>query len=133
MNNSQAFKKAHAMTKAIIANGDSYSVTFGACLKLVKAEAFEQAKAVDIKERTAQNIDAVMSFSKMSILVVGLIVILLMVFVPMIGGASGLLSHGNQVAAFATEIVSCGALIIVGLFVSIVGWIAETANELLPA
>ncbi|MNQ92124.1 hypothetical protein D3C85_1075380 [compost metagenome] len=133
MNNSQAFKKAHAMTKAIIANGDNYSVTFGQCLKLVKAEAIEQAKAVDIKERTAQNIEAVMSFSKMSILVVGCVVVLLMLFVPMIGGITGVLQHGEQVAAFTTGMVSCCALILVGLFVSVVGWVAETANDMLPA
>lgn len=33
---SESFKLAHAVTKAIIVTGDSYSVTFGACLKLVR-------------------------------------------------------------------------------------------------
>lgn len=33
---SESFKLAHAVTKAIIAAGDSYAVTFGACLKLVR-------------------------------------------------------------------------------------------------
>ena len=33
---SECFKIAHAVTKAIVAAGDSYAVTFGACLKLVR-------------------------------------------------------------------------------------------------
>ena len=33
---SESFKLAHTVTKAIIAAGDSYAVTFGACLKLVR-------------------------------------------------------------------------------------------------
>lgn len=33
---SESFKLAHAVTKAIIAAGDSYAATFGACLKLVR-------------------------------------------------------------------------------------------------
>ena len=33
---SECFKIAHAVTKAIIAAGDSYAATFGACLKLVR-------------------------------------------------------------------------------------------------
>ena len=38
MNNSQAFKLAHAMTKQVIQTGDNYATTFGACLKLIKAD-----------------------------------------------------------------------------------------------
>ena len=38
MNNSQLFKQAHAMTKQVIKTGDSYQVTFGLCLKAIKAE-----------------------------------------------------------------------------------------------
>ena len=38
MNNSTAFKQAHAMTKQVIKAGDNYQVTFGQCLKLVKAQ-----------------------------------------------------------------------------------------------
>lgn len=45
MNNSQLFKQAHQMTKAIIKVGDSYSATFGLCYKAVMAQAkAEQAK-----------------------------------------------------------------------------------------
>lgn len=36
MNNSQLFKQAHKLAKAIILKGDCYRTTFGACLKLVK-------------------------------------------------------------------------------------------------
>lgn len=39
MSNSQLFKQAHAMTKQVIKTGDSYQVTFGACLKAIKADA----------------------------------------------------------------------------------------------
>lgn len=42
MNNSSLFKQAHAMAKATHKPGENYQVTFGACLKLIKAE---QAKA----------------------------------------------------------------------------------------
>ena len=38
MNNSTTFKLAHAMTKQVIKAGDNYQVTFGACLKLIKAD-----------------------------------------------------------------------------------------------
>ena len=38
MNNSTAFKLAHAMTKQVIKSGDNYQVTFGQCLKVVKAQ-----------------------------------------------------------------------------------------------
>lgn len=37
MTNSQAFKLAHTMTKQVIQTGDNYQVTFGLCLKQVKA------------------------------------------------------------------------------------------------
>lgn len=38
MTNSQAFKLAHTMTKQVIQTGDNYQTTFGACLKLIKAD-----------------------------------------------------------------------------------------------
>lgn len=38
MTNSQLFKQAHAMTKQVIKSGDNYQVTFGLCLKAIKAE-----------------------------------------------------------------------------------------------
>jgi len=38
MNNSTAFKLAHKMTKQVIKSGDNYQVTFGQCLKVVKAQ-----------------------------------------------------------------------------------------------
>jgi len=51
MNNSSLFKQAHAMAKAMHKPGESYQVTFGACLKLIKAQ---QAKAelVAIEQET---------------------------------------------------------------------------------
>lgn len=39
MTNSQLFKQAHAMTKQVIKTGDNYQVTFGLCLKVIKADA----------------------------------------------------------------------------------------------
>ena len=39
MNNSQLFKQAHAMTKQVIKTSDNYQVTFGLCLKAIKADA----------------------------------------------------------------------------------------------
>lgn len=38
MNTSTIFKKAHALTKATVKAGDSYSATFAACLKVIYAE-----------------------------------------------------------------------------------------------
>ena len=38
MTNSQLFKLAHAMTKQVIKSGDNYQVTFGLCLKAIKAD-----------------------------------------------------------------------------------------------
>ena len=38
MNNSQLFKKAHQLTKQVIKKGDNYNVTFGLCLKEIKAK-----------------------------------------------------------------------------------------------
>ena len=38
MTNSQLFKQAHAMTKQVIKTGDNYQVTFGLCLKVIKAD-----------------------------------------------------------------------------------------------
>lgn len=38
MNNSTLFKQAHAMTKQIIKKDDNYNVTFGLCLKAIKAK-----------------------------------------------------------------------------------------------
>ena len=43
MNNSQAFKLAHKMTKQVIQTGDNYQVTFGSCLKLIKADQLKNA------------------------------------------------------------------------------------------
>ena len=38
MNTSTIFKAAHALTKATIQTGDSYSATFAICLKVIYAE-----------------------------------------------------------------------------------------------
>lgn len=43
MNTSNIFKKAHALTKATIQTGDSYSATFAICLKVVYAESNQKA------------------------------------------------------------------------------------------
>nr|WP_313974094.1 hypothetical protein [uncultured Psychrobacter sp.] len=51
MNTSTIFKAAHALTKATIQTGDSYSATFAICLKAVYAEnkAFEIIEALQIE------------------------------------------------------------------------------------
>lgn len=36
MNNSQLFKQAHKLAKAVILKDDCYRTTFGACLKFIK-------------------------------------------------------------------------------------------------
>ena len=38
MTNSQLFKQAHKLAKAIILKGDCYRTTFGACIKFIKAK-----------------------------------------------------------------------------------------------
>lgn len=38
MTKSEMFKKAHALTKATIKQGDNYQITFGACLNVVMTE-----------------------------------------------------------------------------------------------
>lgn len=43
MNNSTAFKLAHTMTKQVIQTGDNYATTFGACLKMIKADQVKNA------------------------------------------------------------------------------------------
>ena len=48
MNKSTLFKLAHAMTKQVIKTGDNYQVTFGLCLKAIKA---------NIKQAAVNNIN----------------------------------------------------------------------------
>lgn len=42
MNKSQLFKQAHQLTKQTIKQGDNYNVTFGLCLKAIKAKQASQ-------------------------------------------------------------------------------------------
>lgn len=51
MNTSTIFKKAHALTKATVKAGDSYSATFAICLKAIYAEskAFEIIETLQIE------------------------------------------------------------------------------------
>lgn len=49
MTNSQLFIQAHKMTKQIIKKGDNYNVTFGLCLKAIKAK--------NEQKKTQQKID----------------------------------------------------------------------------
>lgn len=56
MNNSQLFKQAHQMTKAIIKACDSYQATFGLCYKAVMAQAkAEKAASVSAIPATKLN------------------------------------------------------------------------------
>lgn len=43
MNTSNIFKKAHALAKATVKAGDSYSATFAICLKVIYAKSKEEA------------------------------------------------------------------------------------------
>ena len=54
MTNSQLFKQAHAMTKQVIKAGDNYQVTFGLCLKVIKADQLENADNLQADLRRAQ-------------------------------------------------------------------------------
>ena len=45
MNKSKLFKLAHKLTKKVIKAGDNYRVTFGACIKVVKAAYFGATEA----------------------------------------------------------------------------------------
>lgn len=49
MNNSKLFKQAHAMTRETLRAGDDYRVTFGACLKAIKASEAKKAEAQESK------------------------------------------------------------------------------------
>lgn len=42
MNNAILFKQAHQLTKQVIKQGDNYQVTFGLCLKAIKAKQARQ-------------------------------------------------------------------------------------------
>lgn len=48
MTNSQLFKAAHAMAKQVHVKGESYQVTFGACLKAIKAEQNKKQSLVSV-------------------------------------------------------------------------------------
>ncbi len=48
MTNSNLFKQAHTMTKQVIQTGDNYQVTFGLCLKAIKADT---VKAINLQAR----------------------------------------------------------------------------------
>lgn len=54
MTNSQLFKLAHAMTKQVIKTGDNYKVTFGLCLKVIKADQLKNADNLQADLRRAQ-------------------------------------------------------------------------------
>ena len=54
MTNSQLFKLAHAMTKQVIQTGDNYQMTFGLCLKAIKADQSKNADNLKADLRRAQ-------------------------------------------------------------------------------
>ena len=54
MTNSQLFKLAHAMTKKVIKTGDNYQVTFGLCLKIIKADQLKNADNLQADLRRAK-------------------------------------------------------------------------------
>lgn len=48
MTNSQLFKQAHKLAKAIILKGDCYRTTFGACIKFIKSKAEQTIPKVKV-------------------------------------------------------------------------------------
>ena len=54
MTNSQLFKLAHAMTKRVIKTGDNYQVTFGLCLKVIKADQLKNSGNLQADLRRAK-------------------------------------------------------------------------------
>lgn len=48
MTNSEIFRKAHAMARATVREGDNYQVTFSACLKIVRAPKAKQTVKIDL-------------------------------------------------------------------------------------
>ncbi|MAX51220.1 MAG: hypothetical protein CMH22_05080 [Methylophaga sp.] len=48
MTNSQLFKKAHEMTRATVRDGDNYQATFGACLKIIKAQSERKVDFLEV-------------------------------------------------------------------------------------
>lgn len=53
ISNAALFKQAHAMCRATIQAGDSYQVTFGACLKAIKQDNTKQAGKKLVKQAIA--------------------------------------------------------------------------------
>ena len=53
ISNAVLFKQAHAMARATIQAGDSYQVTFGACLKAIKQDDTKQAGKKLVKQAIA--------------------------------------------------------------------------------
>ena len=53
ISNAALFKQAHAMCRATIQAGDSYQVTFGACLKAIKQDNTKQADKKLVKQAIA--------------------------------------------------------------------------------
>lgn len=64
MTNSQIFKQAHAMVKRTIQQGDDYAVTFGACLRKIKAgsEATPKATLSCVLGRVAGAVETLLIF-----------------------------------------------------------------------
>ncbi|MNQ55080.1 hypothetical protein D3C85_691620 [compost metagenome] len=140
MNNSQAFKKAHAMTKAIIANGDSYSVTFGACLKAIKAEALNQAQAIEqaktvsskrLKLETSFAIDDAFLFSLIT--AVTAIVTCMSVFSgTIIAAMFKAVSIDSGVMFLESSLIGTAAMLAFIAFAWVVSVIAKAANHIIP-
>ena len=76
MTRSELFIKAHALTKSVIQSGDSYQVTFGACLKLISASSenkpaelrlqyqLSNGRWADCNERTEEFIESCIKFGR---------------------------------------------------------------------
>lgn len=55
LNMSKIFKSAHAITKSVIQKGDSYQITFGACLKLIYKGEKMQLQGTDKQVKWAKD------------------------------------------------------------------------------
>ena len=97
MTNSELFTKAHAMTRATIKAGDSYQVTFGACLKTLKTQQTEPK--VNVAEVVANAFE-----SLFVMLLVAVVVVLAGAAVSSIFGASAIV--GAIVGAVISAILA---------------------------
>lgn len=141
MDNSQAFKKAHQMTKQVIKAGDNYQATFGACLKIVIREAMSNeqkhiedkkaAQARIFRRQTEWAIEEAFDFA--SIACTYAIIVCLVVFLcSLLSGMVGLLSVPTAMGGIHGSLVGIVSMVGFGVFAWLVAAVARIGNRLIP-